>query len=375
MTTPSARWPALCWITLITGALGTACASEPTDTSPASEPVAIPPAGSLTVAGAVVHRIGKGLAKALNDPAVRAWVRAELNRSPYVESRIRFKQDLTRAPLTPEVTRVLANANLGATQRTDIRGLPEIELYMPIPEHLKSWRGGADVQVAVPINRDEEYVIYSLDGSSRRSRNDHMPATATLVLATSEIDYDDQESALKGGSRTGPLMRAAGSSRPQFSLGFSTAFPISTAQHTRLSALRVLEEHDGFLAGTDEVEVFGAMVTWFHVPGNLFQECTRITGVGDLLKLPNSPPDWDVYYLLNNPGRTIATAVPTVGSADKVFIDAYEDDLDGCVFRRGEDDFYGKTDRTRAGYNILSDTYRDSGARGHIQLQVIAATP
>jgi hypothetical protein len=360
-------------MTLITGALGTACTSEPTETSSAAEPAAIPPAGSSTVAGAVVHRIGKGLAKALNDPAVRAWVRAELNHSPYVESRIRFKQDLTRASVKPEVTKVLAHARLGTTQKTDIRGLPEIELYMPIREHLRSWQGDANVQVAVPINRDEEYVIYSLDGSSRRSRNDHTPATATLVLATSEIDYDDQESALKGGSRTGPMMRAAGSSRPQFSLGFSPSFGISTAQHTRLSALRVLEEHDGFLAGTDEVEVFGAMVTWFLT--GQFKECTRITGVGDLLKLPNSPPDWDVYYLLNNPGRTIATAVPTVGSADKVYIHAYEDDLDGCVFRRGEDDFYGKSDRTRAGYNILSDTYRDSGARGHIQLQVIAATP
>jgi hypothetical protein len=303
-----------------------------------------------------------GLARALNDPAVRAWVRAELNRSPYVESRIRFKQDLTRASSRPEITNVLAHARLGATQKTDIQSLPELELYMPIREHLKSWRGGADVQVAVPINRDEEYMIYSLDGSSRRSRNDHMPATATLVLANSEIEYDDQESALKGGSRTGPMMSAASSSRP-----------ISTAQHTRLSALRVLAEHDGFLAGTDEVEVFGAMVTWFLT--GQFKECTRITGVGDLLKLPNSPPDWNVYYLLNNSGRTIATAVPTVGSADKVYIHAYEDDLDGCVFRREEDDFYGKIDLTRARYNILTDTYRDSGARGHIQLQVIAATP
>jgi hypothetical protein len=244
---------------------------------------------------------------------------------------------------------------------------------MPIREHLRSWQGDANVQVAVPINRDEEYMIYSLDGSSRRSRNDHKPATATLVLATSEIDYDDQESALKGGSRTGPMMRAAGSSGPQFSLGFSPSFGISTAQHTRLSKLRVLEEHDGFLAGTDEVEVFGAMVTWFNVGGQ-FQECTRITDVGDGLCLPGQPCT-GIITLLNNPGRTIATAVPTTGSADKVYIHAYEDDLDACVFRRGEDDFYGKIDLTRARFNILSDTYRDSGARGHIQLEVIAATP
>jgi hypothetical protein len=116
------------------------------------------------------------------------------------------------------------------------------------------------------------------------------------------------------------------------------------------------------------------MVAWFSAGGQ-FQECTRITDVSQPLHLPNSPPDYDVYYLLNNPGRTIATAVPTVGSADKVYIHAFEDDLDPCVFRQGEDDFYGKIDLTRAGYNILTDTYRDSGARGHIQLKVIAATP
>jgi hypothetical protein len=258
----------------------------------------------------------------------------------------------------------LANSALGGTPRGDLLALPELELYMPIPEHLKIWRGGASVQVAVPIKRDEAYVIYSLDGSSRRVRGDYIPFTPTLVLGKSELDYDDQESALKGGSRTGDMMRAAAAIKPQFSLGSSSALGISTAQHTRLAAFYLYYQHDGGLAGSDEVEVFGAMVTWFHVGGQ-YRECTRATGIEDHTH----------YTMLDNSGRTIATAVPTSGSTDDVYIHAYEDDNEGCVFHAGDDDFYGKIDMPRVffGYNIV--TYRDSGAKGHIEINVRASTP
>jgi hypothetical protein len=304
---------------------------------------------------------------ALNDASVRTWVKAEMDKSPYVEQRIRFKQSLAGAASKPHIQRILAESRLGSTASSDIKSLRDLELYMPIPEQLNAWRGEAPVQVAVPISRDEEYIIYSPDGHSARSRGDYIPAIPTLVLGPSEIEYDDLESALMGGRRTGPAMTANVPMSANLPVSRGTplkaglSFGISTAQHTRLAMFMTTENHDGVFAGNDEVEVFGAMGTWFHV-GGTHRGCTRYTNVDK----------GQTHYLPNLPVSTVAAAVPT--GSDRVYLHAYEDDFDACL-HDVDDDFYGKLSLVIEQYPSFWRTIRDSGAPGHIWLGVRASTP
>jgi hypothetical protein len=314
--------------------------------------------GPLVGDGHTIHQLGQSLARALARPEVRVWVKDQVDRSPYVENRIRFRQALMQPNRAAAVAQIA-----DPVEKTMGRGLVastrELELYFPVKAHLQTWRGGLPVQVAVPVNRSGDYVIYSTDGSSRRARGDRVPATPTLVLGPSEVDYDDLESALRGGSHTGDMMAAEPAS-----FGPRPSFSISTAQHTRITYFRTSENHDDVFGGSDEVEMFGGMngPGWSASTPN--RGCKRFTNI---TKNTN-------YNFPNDAARTIATAIPT-GLPDKVRVDAWEDDNEGCVLHTGDDDFYGFISLASTQYNSVQATIRDSGAPGHISIKVEAGTP
>jgi len=76
----------------------------------------------------------------------------------------------------------------------------------------------------------------------------------------------------------------------------------------------------------------------------------------------------------NDATKTIANAVPT-GAPDKVRVDGWEDDNEGCVLHTGDDDFYGSISLDIAQYGSIWATLRDSGAPGHISVPLAAGTP
>jgi hypothetical protein len=311
---------------------------------------------------ALLSKIGRGLALALADPATRAWLRSRIDASPYVEWRIPFRDLLLREAGIPQMRRALESTRLTAVERDRQTGLPPLELYFPIPEHRTGWKASAPVQVAVRIGHGDTYTLYSTDGTASVSRGDQIPATATLVLAVSEIDYSDLPSAVRGGSRTGPGMLAL-AQRYEIS---ATALPppyepppppppsggATTSRHTRLGSFRTTRYHDDFLGGHDEVEIYGS------VHGG-FKECTWRTDVS---------PNRDYFLDVASSFSTIATAIPW-GTAT-VFIEAFEDDDGRCV-RRSSDDRYGSTFLNINQYETMFGTSNP----GHIAVRVHSVLP
>ena len=242
----------------------------------------------------------------------------------------------------------------------EIAAVDELELYFPIQEHFAAWQGEKPVQVAVPLNRDGDYVIYTTAGQSSRVRGDVAPSIPTLVLGPSEIDYADLQSAVRGGSYTGDMMMA-----PHFTNApIRPSFGISTLQHTRITYFRTNANHDDFFAGSDEVEMFGGLNGPGWDPATPYKNCKRFTNISKNIN----------YVFPNDAARTIANAVPT-GSPDKVRVDAWEDDNDPCVLHTGDDDFYGFISLAIEQYGSIWATIRDSGAPGHISVRVEAGTP
>ena len=309
---------------------------------------------------ALLSKLGRGLAVALADPTIRAWLRSRIDASPYVEWRIPFRDVLLQETDPAELRLISRSTRLTATERARQKTLPPLELYFPIPEHRSRWQAGQPVQVAVRMGTGDSYTLYSTEGTASAIRGDQLPSIATLVLAPSEIDYNDPPSSLRGGSRTGPGLLARAQSR-HLEIPVDKALPpapeppppppptggVTTSHRTQLTYFRISRHHDDWLGGNDEVEIFGS------VSGG-YQECTWKTDIR-----PNRDYPLDVA----NSFWTIATASPW-GTAT-VFIDAFEDDDGRCV-RRPSDDRYGYTSLRINQFNTIYGTSNP----GHIAVRV-----
>lgn len=279
----------------------------------------------------LIVRLGEGLATAFADESVRARFHSLIANSPYVEGRIALKRLLM-------IDTELRAALLGDISWPPVAAaLPELELYFPASEHRDAWQGGPDVDVAVPLGNGV-YRVISPSGAVAEIEGGTAPATPTLLLAESEIDYDDLDSALVGGSRTGPVLEALGRamaarsgvcSSPQAAgADPSTGGPerviaaaTDSTYDTFMTLLRIKNDYEGWPRGNMEIEVFGDI-------GGGYSACTRVTNIDE---------DRDYYYTLGT--RRVSTAKPT--GATTLDIRVYEDDDTGCAVRSG-DDFVGE---------------------------------
>ena len=304
------------------------CSSDlPSDTSTGAPQV---PEGELSAAARdqMLQRLGRGLALALKEQAVRTWVSSEIAASPYVEYRIPLRDKVVDESGRAELRAIGRQAALTNADLAQLRRFPDLELYMPLENQRASWRGGADIQVAVR-RPTEDYALFQTDGSRRVVPEKYLPTRPTLVLAVSEISYGDRESGLRGGRNTGDAMRAPtgmaqAATKPSFSL-FSTLTP-DPSLWTRSFSHFIVNQLDGGIAGDDEMEIFANV-------NNSFAECRRYTGLKH-----------SVQYFRNinaNIGIAEAVAVAVPGTnTDALNLEAWEDDSNGCV-HTSADDFYG----------------------------------
>lgn len=310
-----------------------------------------PAAGNRAAEGErMLHQLGRSLAKALEDESLRSRLHKLINETPYIEGRVPLKRLLT----DNTELRSLLLGETAKSWKTASTALPELELYFPDKEHRSAWTGGADVDVAVPIRNGDRYRVYSPGGAVREIRGGKAPATPTLLLGKSEIDYDDLDSALIGGKRTGPYLErllkegkvdgnasgcvggkggaAGGGASAEDKLFESLANKAAlTNWSTYVTLFRLKNDFEGWPRGSNELEMFG------NVDG-VGHDCTRITGIDE---------DKDYYYAI--PAERVVKAAPTGTSQANVLI--WEDDDDGCHTRSG-DDYVGAANQTAAQFTI-----------------------
>jgi hypothetical protein len=291
------------------------------------------PADSPTSAEAnSIQRLGQGLAKALAFPIFRARIAEELSKSPYVEGRIPLKRLMAG---DNEVRQELLRQSALDLSWEKVAGLlPELELYFPFANHRQAWAGEAEIQVAVPAEISDTYWIYATDGSTWSVRGPNPPAVPTLLLGPSEIDYDDKESALVGGVRTGAYLRQRAaelglflewsnegkrSSSPLSSVTAESSSGLDASRHTYLTYFYIPEWEEPWPDGDMEIEVFGSV-------DGVYSGCQRFTNIRK-----------EIDYYLPPAGASgswkIAYAVPA--GANTVDVRVYEDDDTGCVVKIG----------------------------------------
>ncbi|HET9709195.1 MAG TPA: hypothetical protein VFP39_12930 [Gemmatimonadales bacterium] len=154
----------------------------PADASP---PAAAPPG----VAAVRPDRLAQLFAKALASPAFRAYVKAQLDASPFPEHKIELQRFLPAA--SGRALRYLAEGS--NTTAADVgaeldRAIP-LEVYLPVPAQRAAWSGDANVLVATALQDHDSPVAFDPAGRRYLLSADAPPATPVIAMVPVETDF------------------------------------------------------------------------------------------------------------------------------------------------------------------------------------------
>jgi hypothetical protein len=138
---------------------------------------------------AAIDRLARRLARALADPAFRARLKAELDRSPYIEHKVQLQSFLRAADgvALKEIARL--NGAPEATLRTETDEAIALEIYFPVPAHREAWSGGAELLVASAREDREAPVAYDVLGHRQVLSAEAPPALPVLAVVPVETEF------------------------------------------------------------------------------------------------------------------------------------------------------------------------------------------
>ena len=133
--------------------------------------------------------LARSMALALGDPAFRAHVKAQLDRSPFREHKLPFQRFLAAdgGRGTAALARGAGSATADVTREAN-RAVP-LEMYLPVPEHRRAWSGGADVLVATAVADHAAPVAFDVHGNRRLLDPERPPATPVIAVVPVETDF------------------------------------------------------------------------------------------------------------------------------------------------------------------------------------------
>ena len=186
---------------------------------------------------AAQEHLARRVALALADPAFRAAIKADFDRSPVIEHKLHFQRWL-RSP-ERHALQALAKATheSEAAVDADARSAPALEMYLPVPAHRAAWTGGADVLVATAREDHEAPVAFDIRGKRRVLSPDSPPATPVIALVPVETDFDGPRVAQFVGGGTTPVP------------------PPPQPPGLYLTAAHFVQDFEGWLKGSPEYEI------------------------------------------------------------------------------------------------------------------------
>jgi hypothetical protein len=181
-------------ILTLAGLAGAALAAACADRTPV-DPRTLPPAagGAVLAAPSAVQkpeRLARAFAQALRSPVFRAYLKAQLDASPFAEHKLQFQRFLDANG--GRARRQLAEAS-GRTEADVAReagAAIALEVYLPVPAHRAAWTGDETILVATAITDRDIPVAFDVRGGRRLLDPDTPPSADTPVLALVPVETD-----------------------------------------------------------------------------------------------------------------------------------------------------------------------------------------
>jgi hypothetical protein len=137
----------------------------------------------------VMDRLALRFARALADPSFRAYLKRELDRSPFMEHKLQLQNFLrgNDRKVLQEVSRL--SGSPASAVEADIDSAIPLEIYFPVATHRAQWAGGPEVLVASARHDHDAPVAYDITGRRQVLSPDAPPATPVLALVPVETDF------------------------------------------------------------------------------------------------------------------------------------------------------------------------------------------
>lgn len=286
------------------------------------------------------------MARALGNPEFRAYVKAELDRSPFPEHKLqlqRFLEGSNRRALR-DVARLSAEPE--SAVQADARAAIPLEIYFPVPAHRAAWAGGPDVLVASAREDREAPVAYDVKGRRLVLSPDTPPDTPVLAVVPVETDFDRPPPAA-------PLVCCLDGTEP------SQPSP-SIPPGLYMTYAHFVKDFEGWFKGNPEFEI--------HILGQ--------SGTSDSLtdyQCAGERADWAYRFdqnSLNWSGRVLLFSQTQLNSYRAAHpnqnfrIVALEDDDTGCVMKLDSNRFKNLQSTLQAQYPDLTGSKDTTNSLG-----------
>lgn len=290
---------------------------------PDAPPAAAAPAAPAPAPAARPDRLALLFARALASPVFRAYVKAQLDASPFPEHKIELQRFLPAA--SGRALRYLAEGS--GTTVADVgaeldRAIP-LEVYLPVPAHRAAWSGDDHVLVATALKDHDTPVAFDPSGRRFLLSADAPPSTPVIAVVPVETDFTTPPARLQcidldcsGGGGSGGTGGGGGSVTPPAGLYMRKA--------------HVAGDFEGWLKGSPEYEV--------HVLGQLGQSdslkdyaCAGEHAVDGFRIYDQNDADWTGDVLLFTQPEIDAYKTQHPGQGVRVFM--VEDDDTPCVIK------------------------------------------
>jgi hypothetical protein len=178
------------------------CGERPTAPMPGADPSAGPEAAIAVLSpDAARERLARRLAISLGNPAFRARLKRDLDRSQAREGKVHFQRYLAGGA-AGELAR--SGGASEAVVQSEARLAAPLELYLPVPEHRRRWAGDDRVLVATARADHEAPVGFTPRGERLVLSATTPPATPVLALVPAETDFDETASLIFDGGGPAP---------------------------------------------------------------------------------------------------------------------------------------------------------------------------
>lgn len=233
------RAPHLATLALLAGAAACSDRGGSAPTAPSAESAVLRSTDWLNdaAARAAQERLARRVALSLADPAFRAAIKAEFDRSPVIEQKLHFQRWLQASERRALKALAQAARESEAAVTMDARSVPALEMYLPVPAHRAAWSGGEDVLVATARADHEAPVAFDIRGRRRRLSADAPPATPVIAVVPVETNFDARS-----------VARFVGG-------GDTPAPPPPQPTGLYLTGTHFVQDFEGWLKGSPEYEI------------------------------------------------------------------------------------------------------------------------
>jgi len=269
--------------------------------------------------------LAQHLARALAHPAFRAYVKAQLDSSPFREHKLHFQRFLGAhgAHARDEVARH-AGVTAAEVDREAQAAIP-LEFYLPVPAHRRAWTGDANLLVATALRDHDIPVAFDPQGHRVLLDPDRPPATPVIALVPVETDFTPAPSMqlCMEGCGTG----GGGSPPPP------PPAPPPPPSGLYMTQAHFVDDFEGWLKGAPEFEV--------HVLGQKGQSdsLTDYQCAGEKQPAPyyfdQNGLDWSGSVMLFSKSQIDAYNVAHRGQNVRVYV--VEDDDTACQIKTSSD--------------------------------------